>query len=382
MAIHSRYGGSKIGVIIACAGYLNATKGIIEPEGKQAKIGTAAHAGAEFCLKTRVTNAEFIKGATFYGCEVDDEMVDGINVYLRFVENLKVKYPDAVIRIEPKVRMSSVVEDDPNVFGYVDCLILVIDKGVLYVIDFKFGRVIVDVVDNAQIAHYAISALDTYKLWYLVDKVVGVIIQPRQEHVDGYVRETVLTIDELMVWRDKIVDGIRASKHKDAVRTAGAHCKYCPIRGECRARIIHTLSLTFSRGGIGNLTDDELAMILPELPAVEKNIQAIKDHALTIARAGTSIAGYKLVRPSLQSKCSDVPAFIREMKLANPDFDESTIYNPGRMKGKTILKKECDPKIVQKYFPTPDASSALVELSNPKAAISVDAAQAFEGITL
>ena len=100
------------------------------------------------------------------------------------------------MHIEPKVTMSSVAHVDDNVFGYIDCLIMVLDEGVLYVIDFKFGMVVVDVKDNSQIAHYAVSALDTYNLWFRVNKVIGVIVQPRKEHSDGLVRSTEFSIED------------------------------------------------------------------------------------------------------------------------------------------------------------------------------------------
>lgn len=385
MTVHSRYGGSIIGTIIGCAGYLNATSHIKDDESAPAKLGTAAHNTGEFCLKAKIMDASFLIGSEFNGCVVDEDMADGVNVYLKYIRDLLAKHPDAIMRVEPKVRMSSAASDDANIFGYVDCLIHIVADGVLYVIDFKYGFGIVDVNDNSQIAHYSISSLDTYKLWFTVNKVVGVIIQPRKEHYDGVVRTVDLTIDDLMKWRDVIVDAVRASKVKDAKRKAGVHCHYCEVRGECRTRMLRTVSLVTSDNGISNMTDEEIAVVLPELPAMIKNIESIKERALTLGRAGKHISGYKLVRGNAQAICTDVDSFIKEMKVVNPDFDEGSIYYPGRVKGKTELKKKQTAdikKVVDKYFPAPDTNSQLVPLSNPKSAISTNASQAFKGIIL
>lgn len=383
--VHSRYGGSKIGIIIACAGYLNATSHLPDVEGDAAKLGTAAHKVGEYCLKYRIMDATFLIGTEMYGCKVDEEMAEGVNVYLQYIRGLQLKHPKAVMRVEPKVHMSSVNSDDPNVFGYIDCLITVIDEGILYVIDFKYGFGLVEVKDNSQIAHYAISALDTYKLWFTIKSVVGTIVQPRKEHYDGIVRSVTFTIEELMTWRDTIVDAIRASKQPDAKRTAGKHCTYCLVRGECRARMLHTVTMTTANTEFGNLTDQEVSVILAELPAIEKNIEAIKEHALRIARGGNVPEGHKLVRANARASCTDSDAFIKELKAIEPDFDTSELYWPSNMKGKTELKKRKSKeviKLIDKYFPTPDANTSLVPLSNPKSAISTNAAQAFKDITL
>lgn len=380
MAIHSSYGGSVIGRIIACWGYPNATRHIKNLASAAAELGTAAHECGEYCIKTNTVDARTLIGCDFNGHEVDEEMADAVNIYIQYIRTIMLKYPTAQIYVEPKVTMSSVHKDE--VFGYVDCLILVIVDGILFIIDYKHGLVEVNVNDNAQIAHYAISALDTYNLWFAVKKVIGAIVQPRMEHSEGVIRSIELTIDELMEWRDKIVEAIRESKKPDAGRTAGTHCVYCPARGECRTRILWTMSMAMGDKPFGDMLDHEIALILPEIPAMKKNLEAIQLRGLELARAGVQIDGYKLVRASKRAECSNPDEFKKALQDKKPDVDLSEIYWTGKMKGKTELKKHFDKKTVDKFFPTPDASSTLVPLSNAKSAIATNATQAFKGITI
>ena len=59
--------------------------------------------------------------------------------------------------------MSSVA---PDVWSWADHLMIAGDT--LYVDDLKYGFVVVNEEDNAQCAHYAVSALDTFKLWFKI----------------------------------------------------------------------------------------------------------------------------------------------------------------------------------------------------------------------
>ena len=380
MTIHSRYGGSIIGTIIGCAGFPNATSHIKNTGNAAAEKGTAEHECGEFCLKTNIHDAKTLLGMTFNGYEIDDDMAEGVNVYIQYIRGLMIKHPTARIYVEPRVTMSSVHRSE--VFGYIDCLIIVIDDSVMYVSDYKGGRVIVDVNENAQIAHYSISALDTYKGWFNIRKVVGTIIQPHMEHADGIVRTWVMTIEDLYKWRDIIVEAIRKSKDKDAKRTAGKWCTYCPARGECRTNILHTMSMAMGDTPFGNMSDEEIESILPFIPSMKKNLAAIEERGLELARSGKQINGYKLVRARLQAKCTDELGFITALKKLNPTVDTSSIYWTGKIKGKTELKKHYDKKTVDEFFPAPNASTSLVPLSNPSSAIATNAAQAFKGITV
>ena len=380
MTIHSRYGGSIIGTIIGCNGYPNATSHIKNSTSAAAEKGTAEHECAEFCIKTNIHDAHTLIGCEFNGYVIDDDMADGVNVYTQHIRSLMLKHPNAKIYVEPRVTMSSVHRDE--VFGYIDCLIIVIDDGIMYVSDYKGGRVIVDVNENAQIAHYAISALDTYKLWFSIHTVIGTIIQPHMEHADGIIRTWTMTIEDLYKWRDIIVEAIRKSKSDNAERTAGKWCTYCPVRGECRTRVLHTFNMVYGDKPFGNMSDEEIALILPELPAIKKSILAIEERALELARSGKQIDWYKLVRARQQAKCTDEAGFIAALKEVNPTVDTANIYWTGKIKGKTELKKHYDKKTVDKFFPAPDASTSLVPLSNPSSAIATNAAQAFKGIKL
>ena len=372
MGVHSRYGASVIHMVLNCAGYINATRYCDNPTNDAAELGTAAHECAEFVLQSGIADAKDCIGMTFNGFVVDEEMADGVNIYVTDIRALRVQHPGGKSYVEGKVAMSSVAKD---VFGTSDHILISVEDGVLYIHDLKYGFGVVEALDNPQIAHYAISTMDTYNLWFKVDKIVGTIVQPRAEHVDGVTRRYELDINTLMDWRDKISNAIEASKKPDAIRTAGKHCNYCLKRGECRTRMLHTVTLCTTDSNQGDMTNEEIVAFYNEQGAIKNNIEKFKEVALSTARAGTQFPGYKLVRGVARAKCTDNEAFIKAATAEGAKIDD--IAWPRNPNGKTYIRKHVGAKLLDEYFPSPDTSTTLAPMSSPKSAIRPNTKEAF-----
>lgn len=370
MAVHSKFGASIISVVLACPGSVNATAGIEEETNLAAEQGTAAHELAEWCLLYGFDCIDAV-GREFNGFVVDEVMAEDVQTYVNHIRSTRINYPGKSY-VEGKVYMSSVAKD---VFGTADHIHIYTQGRKLFIDDLKYGFLVVDEEENAQTAHYAISTLDTHGLWFAIDEIVCTIVQPRAEHIRGEVRSVTYTIDELMVWRDKIAEGIRKAREPDAKRIAGDHCRYCLARSDCRPRLVRTILKCSTDAPLNCATDEEINDFIREIPVFLKHIEAVEKHALWLARGGKRYKDFKLVKSRVKAICTDEEALVSEALAKGIAKDK--LYNPGKIKGKSVLKPLLGQELVDKYYETPTAETKLVPLSNASTAVGNDASGVF-----
>lgn len=378
--MHSRFGSSRIHFYLHCAGFGNATLqhdlsvDDLSLDEAAAAEGNVAHKASEHCLILGMNPVDCV-GMEFNGQKLDEVMAENITVYTNHVRTLRTQNPGAYNLVEPKLFMTSVA---PDVWGFADHM--QIAGTTLYIDDLKYGFVIVNEEDNPQCAHLAVSALDTYNLWFKITKIVCTIIQPRAEHVQGSIRSVEYTIEELQKWRDRFATAIFASRKKDAKRTAGKHCRYCPVRATCRARMIRTVFMSSLDSPIETVSDEEVENLLRELPAIRKHLEAIENFATILARSGKKFRDFKLVKQKVHAICDDEEVLIN--LVVDKGLKKDVLYHPGKMKGKTALrpvlaKVKLD---VNDYFTVPQANTKLVPLSNTSTAVNRSAAGVFKPI--
>lgn len=371
MNTHSRFGGSVIGIISKCLGYTNATRFVIEDETEASREGTAAHMLAERCLNLGFEPSHYL-GKTIYDCEVTDDMVEQVSIYVNHINALRVMNPNAKSLLEQRVVLSSIRND---VFGTTDHTMIALESRTLYMDDYKHGYVPVD-EEGWQLPFYAVGMLDTFNLWYQIDKVVCTIVQPRADHVRGAVRTVEYTIDEIREWRSKIAEVVRKASEEDAPRIAGTHCHYCPVRANCRPRLVHTVLNSSIESPLNTINDSELDKILTEIPTILKHFEAVQEEALIRARGGMLFENFKLVKGRVRAECKDVDGFVEKAGLP-----KEKLFNPGKLKGKTVLKQlGVDQEVLNEFFETPDAPTILVPLHKSATAVSRTAAGVFKPI--
>ena len=377
---HSRFGASRISTILNCPGFNNAMQhhdlsgNQLDGDEAAADEGNAAHEAVEHSLKLGLNPSDSI-GQVFNDHVLTPVMAEHITVYTNHIRSLRTLNPNAKSMIECKVNMSSVA---PDVFGTGDHIM--IENTTLYIDDLKYGFVVVDEEDNPQCAHYAVSTLDTFKLWFKIKKVVCTIIQPRADHVKGSIRSHEYTIEELMEWRDKFVQGIAAARKSDAPRIAGAHCRNCPVRGTCRARMIRTVFMCSLDSPIESCSNEEIENVLRELPAIKKHLSAVEVWATLLARSGKKFNDFKLVKKRVKAICNNEEELIKLVESKN--LGKELLYHPGAMKGKTALMPILKNVgiSVDEHFTVPTGQTVLVPLSNSSTAISRSAAGVFKPI--
>ena len=204
-------------------------------------------------------------------------------------------------------------------FGTLDAAI-VEHFGKLTIIDYKYGAgVAVDAVyedgtPNTQLIYYALGMAARYDFNFT--EVELVVIQPRAWHQSGEtIRTHRLTIDELEAWIPVFKKGVKRAQKPGAEIKAGKWCRWCPAAVICpklKDEALKDAQIAFSATqGVKSVREpkmirpEELGVMLDAADRLETWISQLRDHALYLLRAGSSIPGFKLVEKRAQRKWAD-----------------------------------------------------------------------------
>ena len=304
---HSPLGGSSAARFLACPGSVNFSKGMPNGSSEYAKLGTAAHALAEKCLRKRVEAWEYIQ-EYFEGVEVDSDMAEAVQVYLDYAASI---YMDASRKLlkEQKdyTNLYSAFEYPffaeslhPLMRGYVDCVFLNVPARELHIIDYKHGiGVVTPAKGNIQLMYYAAGVLEVEDLWGRVDTVKMTIVQPRAYHFEGPIRTATIAEDDLRGWvHGTLVPGMKAAEISTQTQT-GQHCRFCPARSKaCPAMVENDRKVAKMINEWENdreLSEDFLGSTLTMLDTADIRKKALKDEALARLNDDKKVPGWKLV---------------------------------------------------------------------------------------
>lgn len=259
--------------------------------------GSLAHAVAE--LKAR---KYFLTGigpkkyeAAMAKHRADELWQDEIDAHTdRYLEILKAFYDDFPeaphVAIEQRVDFGAWV---PDGFGTADCIMVSGDT--IHVVDLKYGKgVQVSAEDNPQMKLYALGALAAYELMYDLTTVRMSIIQPRLAS-DPDTWET--SVGEIVNWAEQVVKPAAAlAAAGEGEYAEGEWCRFCAIRGSCRARAAAQLALEdFGEKLPPELTDEEIGQALIQGKRLAKWLSEIEEYALRACLDGKEIPGFKAV---------------------------------------------------------------------------------------
>lgn len=269
--------------------------------------------------------------------EWDMDMLAAAQGYRDYIEE-HITAGDAVKLLEQRVDFSPWV---PDGFGTCDCII--IQDNTLTVIDYKYGKgVAVDAKDNPQMMLYALGALNDYGFAYDIERVEMHIYQPRINNISTDVK----TITDLMLWSEAIKPIAEKAAKGQGEYSAGAHCKFCPHAGRCRA-LTATCSTYVDTHGMSVevpvLAPHEVAEILERAPLIEMWLKRVKDQALTSMLNGEQVPGYKVVEGKLGNRKwtneLEVLAALEGAGYTKDDVTETKLLSPAVM-DKAIGKKK------------------------------------------
>ena len=343
------------------------TAGVTEAPSEAALQGTAAHALAEHKLRRALKQQSKRPVSKYEDDEMNTHTDDYVSYVLEQYEQAKQTTPGAVIYIEQRLDFSHVV---PGGFGTGDCLIVA--DGTLHVIDLKYGLgVLVEAEWNPQMMLYALGALTLFDALYDIEQVALTIFQPRRENVSTWT----ISVTELNKWAEHTLKPAAELAAKgEGEFYAGAWCQFCRIASTCRARAETNLELAkFEFAPPAELSADEVAEVLAQIPELTRWASDVQDSALSQALSGEQYEGFKLVAGRSIRKYTDETAVAEAAKAAGyKDIYKQSLLTITAME-KLMGKKQFS-EILGDLVVKPEGKPTLVPLSDKRPELQISTA--------
>ena len=325
--------------------------------------GNLAHAMAE--LKAR---KHFIgMGPQKYGAalrklkadELWQDEIDGhTDAYLDALKDIAATFAEMpYVALEQRVDFSGYV---PEGFGTADCIM--IGGEVLHIVDFKYGKgVDVSAEDNPQLKLYAMGAIEQYMAFYDIFTVHMTIVQPRiKREPDTWE----LPARDLLRWAEDVVKPAAAlAAAGEGEFAEGDWCRWCAVRGNCRARAsANTVLEDFGMKQPPLLTDDEVGQALTLGRRLKTWLSDLEEYALTACLNGSDVPGWKAVEGRAVRAWTDQDAAFKAAKLAG--VPEEMLYKREPV-SLAQLEKIMGKKEFAKVFTQPKAMFVVTPPGKP-----------------
>ncbi len=343
--------------------------------------GTAAHALAELKLKYRfgqISLSEYNKEyeafkvnpehSEYYNKEFEEYVDEHVEYVCNLTDELKGPYH---IYFELRVNFSNVV---PQGFGTAD--VLIVTEDTIHVIDLKFGAgVPVSAVNNPQLRLYGMGALNLLPNTKYIKMTIN---QPRLESRD--MEE--LTKDELLKWAFEYVKprADEAIKGEGTLQASDEACKFCKLRGKCKARADMQLMVAQKEFDIvdhkanlvQNLSVEQIGNILEIAPMFIDWFKDVQAFALGQLMQGVKIPGYKLVEGRSNRIITD-ESKVKEI-LLKVGLTEDEIMKPREMLGisklEALVGKKLFADLCKEYLVKPMGKLTLAPESDRRPAVN------------
>ena len=267
-----------------------------QPESTYAREGTLAHTMGELKARTVFLGKPSLKELRAVARTVEAEGYDladmsiHTDAYVELLKDLRAEAgPGAVVLLEQRVNTGV-----PLCWGTSDAVIVGDRK--LIICDLKYGQgVPVDAYENSQLMLYGVGSLETIAdMLSEIETVVVVVFQPRLNSTSRFE----IPAADLRAWRDSLLPVAEEALHSPtpAFGPSDEACRWCPLAGECRARMEWATAHDFATHP-DLMTVDEIGLILADLPGIIKWAESVKQTAMRKAyEESTPIPGWKVVR--------------------------------------------------------------------------------------
>lgn len=344
MSLHADASPSSSSIWIKCPASVTKARGRKRLPTVYTTEGSAAHEVADMLICGLPAPDTVTLDGTIV--EVDDDMVEAVERYVTFVEQLRAKSDF----FDTEVSVALPVIWGETIFGTADVIAYTEKTRTLDVVDLKYGKgVAVTAKGNSQLRIYALGAI--YKLsvekWVPVDTIRLTIIQPRTE-IDIGMNTEEIDIHELTAWQDTVLTiAVEKLSRNDQTENTGTHCRWCVRAGECQslAKLAQTEArIVFDKTGKMHpevLSDKDLAGILDSVEMITSWIEKVRLEASQRLDHGAVIPGWKLVAKRAVEKWIDDEEALAEMEISYPDCVDQMVKlrTPAQVK-KVIVSAE------------------------------------------
>jgi hypothetical protein len=231
-----------------------------------------------------------------------EEMFDGAEMYANDVKSVMQStgvFGGDNIGIEERVEAPQIHELS---FGTLDCRLLDVANMRLYLWDYKFGRVPVEVFEILQLINYYAGLLNKItRVPGYIDQQLTVhfrVVQPRAFHREGSIREWVVKASDLRGFINQLHDKAEEALGTNAICRSGPQCWNCSARLNCDVAIaagpaLYNLAstpqpVTMSPHAMGL----QLKFTQSAIKHLEKIESALKEQVKGTVRSGTLVPGW------------------------------------------------------------------------------------------
>lgn len=339
-AAHAKLGPSAAKRWMTCPGSVAAIAAcpVEDTTSEAAAEGTAAHALAEILLRERIElkgqGALLKEWKAEYGEKYDaNELKAGVMPYVDKVSDV---WEELGGRKRARLLLEQRVFVIDGVYGTADAVVIS-DKGVLHVLDLKFGRgVRVEAEDNPQLRCYALGALQDAELEQDIREVRMTIVQPR--HKDGgHISTAVMSAEALHAWGEELAAAAEATQAEGALRVPSeGGCLFCPAAPWCPERaafVAEAVGLDAETGLTADPVDYSpvvLAEAMSNVEAVEGWCKAVRREALRQAGTEEGLPGWHL-KPGRARRSVTVEAAQALVDFGMLDEDEAFTRSPATL---------------------------------------------------
>jgi hypothetical protein len=294
---------SKLEMAMNCTAGYHKSLEVVNESSEAADDGTGTHHLIDTCFKFGFRSADIYLNQTLRSAVgeylVDKDRVQRADVMLNTLFSLA----DNGFSVETEVKLQwSMVGCEP-IHGTCDAVAFGTEGGELYILDYKDGRVKVEVEDNTQLMMYASAFIQMQGIKELSHIHLG-IVQPKISHE---IFSTELYIWDIHSFERRVVEALNKIPNGANEFNAGHWCKYCPFKGSCKRYAdnaltgINTTRETVLADSIRVTNDETPEMNDADLVALKKAAPLIKEMLIAVdkelyARAEVrTVEGVRLV---------------------------------------------------------------------------------------
>ena len=165
------------------------------------------------------------------------------------------------------------------------------------------------------------------------------IFQPRRENISTFE----MSKADLLAWAENVLaPTARLAFNGEGEFKAGEHCQFCTAKATCRKRTEYNLEMArYDFEVPSELTDDEIAAILPRIDELIAWGGDVKEYALQQAVSGTHYPGFKVVEGRSVTRYTNEEAVAAAVTAAGEDPYERKLLGLTAMKA-LLGKKRFD----------------------------------------
>ena len=288
---HATLGASSSARWLNCTASVEAGKGYKNTSSGAAAEGTAAHELGELTLLDRTKPPTYYLGMKLLDAPdvvINTEMIHHINDYIDYIDSVATS--TSTLMVEQEVSYSDYASGG---FGTSDTII--VDADVCHIVDLKYGRGFVDVVDNSQLKLYALGTYQEFKHLYDFDVFTLHIFQPRINNIASWS----ISLDDLLIFGQQVKeasDNIKSGNTEYA--PSDKACQWCNHKANCSALLTHTQKIIGAEFDDLDLPEPETVdyqLILDNKSLIESWLKAVEEIAFEKLADNGIIKGYKLV---------------------------------------------------------------------------------------